>query len=49
MNYKKAVVSLGHKALGYTTLEQLDAVKITARALADLAEEIGRASCRERV
>ena len=38
MNYKKAVVSLGHKALGYTTLEQLDAVKITARALADLAE-----------
>ena len=35
MNYKKAVVSLGHKALGYTTLEQLDAVKITARALAD--------------
>lgn len=38
MNYKKAVVSLGHKALGYTTLEQLDAVKITARALADLVE-----------
>ena len=38
MNYRKAVVSLGHKALGYTTLEQLDAVKITARALADLAE-----------
>ena len=38
MNYKKAVVSLGHKALGYTTLEQLDAVKVTARALADLVE-----------
>ena len=38
MNYRKAVVSLGHKALGYTTLEQLDAVKVTARALADLVE-----------
>lgn len=35
---KKAVVSLGHEALGYTTLEQRDAVKITARALADLVE-----------
>ena len=32
------MVSLGHKALGYTTLEQLDAVKVTARALADLVE-----------
>lgn len=38
MNYRKAVVSLGHKALGYTTSEQLDAVKVTARALADLVE-----------
>lgn len=35
---KKAVVSLGHQALGYTTLEQWDAVKITAKALADLVE-----------
>lgn len=38
MNRKKAVVSLGHEALGYTTLEQWDAVKVTARALADLVE-----------
>lgn len=38
MNKKKAVVSLGHEALGYTTLEQWDAVKVTARALADLVE-----------
>lgn len=38
MSKKKAVVSLGHNALGYTTLEQWDAVKITARALADLIE-----------
>lgn len=35
---KKAVVSLGHEALGYTTLEQMDAVKVTAKALADLVE-----------
>ena len=35
---KKVVVSLGHQALGYTTLEQRDAVKITAKALADLVE-----------
>lgn len=34
----KAVVSLGHQALGYTTLEQWDAVKLTAKALADLIE-----------
>ena len=39
MSKKKAVVSLGHNALGYTTTEQWDAVKITARALADLIEE----------
>jgi carbamate kinase len=34
----RAVVSLGHEALGYTTLEQWDAVKVTAKALADLVE-----------
>lgn len=39
MSKKKVVVSLGHDALGYTTTEQWDAVKITARALADLVEE----------
>lgn len=38
MSNRKAVVSLGHDALGYTTLEQRDAVKITAKALADLVE-----------
>lgn len=38
INKKKAVVSLGHEALGYTTLEQRDAVKTTAKALADLVE-----------
>ncbi|MDE6319458.1 MAG: carbamate kinase [Lachnospiraceae bacterium] len=38
MNKKKAVVSLGHEALGHTTLEQWDAVKMTAKALADLVE-----------
>lgn len=38
MSKKKVVVSLGHESLGYTTLEQWDAVKITARALADLVE-----------
>lgn len=38
MNNKRVVVSLGHDALGYTTLEQWDAVKVTARALADLVE-----------
>lgn len=38
MSKKKVVVSLGHEALGYTTLEQLDAVKHTAKALADLVE-----------
>jgi len=32
------VVSLGHNALGYTTEAQWDAVKITAKALADLVE-----------
>ena len=39
MNKKKVVVSLGHEALGYTTEAQWDAVKVTARALADLVEE----------
>lgn len=38
MAKKKAVVSLGHDALGYTTMEQWDAVKGTAKALADLIE-----------
>lgn len=38
MSNKKVVVSLGHDALGYTTLEQWDAVKVTAKALADLVE-----------
>lgn len=39
MSRKKVVVSLGHDALGYTTESQWDAVKVTARALADLVEE----------
>ncbi len=38
MSRKKVVVSLGHEALGYTTLEQWDAVKKTAKALAGLVE-----------
>lgn len=38
MSKKRAVVSLGHNALGYTTTEQWDAVRVTARALADLVE-----------
>lgn len=38
MSKKKVVVSLGHEALGYTILEQWDAVKKTAKALADLVE-----------
>lgn len=39
MSKKKVVVSLGHDALGYTTEAQWDAVKVTAKALADLVEE----------
>ena len=39
MSKKKVVVSLGHEALGWTTEAQRDAVKVTARALADLVEE----------
>lgn len=39
MSKKKVVVSLGHEALGHTTLEQRDAVQVTAKALADLVEE----------
>lgn len=38
MDKKKVVVSLGHEALGYTTTEQWDAVRVTAKALADLVE-----------
>lgn len=38
MSKKSVVVSLGHDALGYTTTEQWDAVKVTAKALADLVE-----------
>ena len=38
MSKKKVVVSLGHEALGHTTLEQQSAVRKTAKALADLAE-----------
>lgn len=38
MAKKRAVVSLGHHALGYTIHEQWDAVKETAKALADLVE-----------
>lgn len=38
MSKKKVVVSLGHEALGYTIEEQWDAVKDTAKALADLVE-----------
>ena len=32
MSKKKVVVSLGHDALGYTIMEQWDAVKDTAKA-----------------
>lgn len=39
MSKKRAVVSLGHEALGYTTGAQRDAVRVTASALADLVEE----------
>ncbi len=39
MSKKRVVVSLGHEALGHTTLQQWDAVHITAKALADLVEE----------
>ncbi|MFI3237009.1 MAG: carbamate kinase [Lachnospiraceae bacterium] len=38
MSKSKIVVSLGHDALGYTTNEQLDRVKVTAKALADFVE-----------
>lgn len=38
MSKKKVVVSLGHDALGYTIEEQWDAVKVTAKVLADLVE-----------
>ncbi len=39
MSKQKIVVSLGHKALGNTTNEQLDAVKHTAKALAQLVAD----------
>ena len=38
MENVKAVVSLGHEALGITTNEQMNATKVTAKALADLIE-----------
>ena len=38
MSKKRAVVSIGHNALGYTTTEQWHAVKVTTKALADLVE-----------
>ncbi len=38
MDNIKAVVSLGHEALGITTNEQMNATKVTAKALADLVE-----------
>ena len=38
MSKKKAVVALGHDALGYTITEQQNAVKRTAKALAVAAE-----------
>ena len=38
MSKKKVVVALGHDALGSTIIEQLGAVKNTAKALADLIE-----------
>lgn len=38
MSKKKVVVALGHDALGYTIMEQQNAVKNTAKALADLVE-----------
>jgi len=38
MSKKKVVVSLGHESFGNTTLAQWDAVKVTAKALADLVE-----------
>ncbi|MCR5625926.1 MAG: carbamate kinase [Lachnospiraceae bacterium] len=39
MANKKTVVSLGHNALGFTTSEQYDAIKLTSKALADLVED----------
>lgn len=39
MARKKVVVALGHGALGANTDKQLDAVKVTAKALANLVED----------
>ena len=38
MDSLKAVVSLGHEALGVNTNEQMNATRNAARALADLVE-----------
>nr|WP_330407503.1 hypothetical protein [Blautia argi] len=38
MNRKKVVVALGHRALGTTLPEQKEAVKSSAKVLADLVE-----------
>lgn len=37
--HRRAVVSLGHDALGVTTASQQDAVRVTAAALADLIQD----------
>ncbi len=37
-NQKKVVVALGHNALGYTTTQQWNAARATAKSLADLVE-----------
>lgn len=36
---KRVVIALGRNALGNTLLEQMKAVKITAKAIVDLMEE----------
>ena len=40
MDSLKAVVSLGHEALGVNTNEQMNATRNAARALADLVEAV---------
>ncbi len=56
MAKKRIVMALGHRALGTNLPEQKAAVRDTAKMVADfiqegwqVALEIGRASCRERV
>lgn len=39
MSKKKVVVALGHRALGVTLPEQMKAVQVTAKSIADLVEE----------